>query len=69
MAWGGKKRLEIIQARDRLKDKLISQHPSDVKYFIRFNYKEFDYRTPVSKIKTIVIDRLKQCNVPLPENI
>jgi hypothetical protein len=34
------KALEAVQYRDQLKDKLIAEHPDEVKHFIRFNYKQ-----------------------------
>jgi len=63
--WGGKKALKQTQARDKLKNKLIKKHPNDIKYFIRFNYKEFDYRTDIKIIKKIVLKKLKKYNVPI----
>ena len=52
------KNLEMCQARDAIKDKLIAEHPEEVEYFIRFSYKE--------KItKEFVLGKLKQAGVPL----
>ena len=52
---GGK---EINIRRDKLKNKKIAQNSQDVKYFIRFNYKE--------KItKEYVIKKLINNNVPI----
>lgn len=38
--FGGENRLLKSKKRDRLKNKKIKQHSEDIKYFIRFNYKE-----------------------------
>ena len=35
-----KKNLKGVKYRDRLKNKLIKQHPNDVQYFVRFSHKE-----------------------------
>ncbi|MFA5024264.1 MAG: hypothetical protein WC523_04870 [Patescibacteria group bacterium] len=53
-----KKLLACIK-RDKLKDKLIKEHPEEVKYFIRFNFKE-------KLTKECVINKLKKHGVPLP---
>jgi hypothetical protein len=45
--------LELTQAHDKIKDLLISQHPEDVKYFLRFKYDE-----PITREH--VIERLKE---------
>lgn len=37
---GSKQVLKEIQKRDRLKDKLIKENKQDIKYFVRFNYKD-----------------------------
>lgn len=37
--------LKATQYRDRLKDRLIAEHPHIIKHFIRFNYKEKDLLT------------------------
>jgi glutaredoxin-related protein len=51
-----KAELEKIKKRDKNKDKLIKAHPEDIKYFIRFNYKE--------KItKKYIIEKLKKYGV------
>ena len=52
------KNLINIKRRDRKKDKLIAEHPNDIKYFIRFNYKD--------KInQNSVIERLKKYNISI----
>ena len=58
--FGGQKRLEHIQELDALKNLKISQHPDDVKYFIRFSYKEKNLFTE----EYIKINLLKN-NVPI----
>jgi len=46
---------------DNIKNEKIKQHPEDVKYFIRFNYKE--------KItKEYVLNKLKENNIPIEVN-
>jgi len=73
--YGGKVAFKERKELDELKNKLMKEHiqkhagkeTGDVTYFIRFNYKEFDYRTPKNKIKEIVVSKLKKHNVPLPE--
>lgn len=43
---------------DALKNKKIKQHPEDIKYFIRFNYKE-------KLTKEYVVEKLKKYGVPI----
>ena len=38
--FGGEERFKLIQERDALKNKLIAEHPEEVKCFVRFNYME-----------------------------
>ena len=47
-----------LKRRDKIKNKLISQHPKDITYFVRFSYKD--------KItKEFVLEKLKEHNVPI----
>ena len=56
--YGGEESLKITQARDKLKNKLISEHPQEIIYFIRFSYKD--------KItKEFVLEKLKEYNILL----
>ena len=45
-----KQNLKLTKARDKLKNLKINQHPEDVKYFIRINYKEM----PTNKENLII---------------
>ena len=38
--WGGQFGLELTQNLDKIKDKKVEKHREDVRYFIRFNYKD-----------------------------
>lgn len=38
--WGGQETFDKVKKRDIEKNKKISAHPEDIKFFIRFNYKE-----------------------------
>lgn len=53
-----KKDFNDIKRRDRKKDKLIAKHKNEVKYFVRFNYKDRINRENV-------IDRLRKYKVPI----
>lgn len=55
-----KEGLKKLKAKDKLKNKLIKQHPDDIQYFVRFNYKE-------DITKEYVLKKLKQNNIPIPE--
>jgi len=55
-----KKNFRCIKKRDNVKNKKIAQHPKDVKYFIRFNYKE---KSKLSK--EYVMIKLKENGVPI----
>jgi len=46
--------------RDKLKNKKVSEHPEDVKYFVRFNYKE-----KKSFSKDYISKRLSEIGVPI----
>lgn len=56
--WGGKKKLLAIQERDKLKNKLISEHVDEVKFFVRFKYDESISEESV-KEKLIMLGILK----------
>lgn len=53
--------LNDIQIRDAMKNEKIKQHPEDVRYFVRFNYKE-------KLTKEYIINKLKECGVPIEAN-
>jgi hypothetical protein len=38
--WGGDHALAETKRRDRIKNKKIKKHPNDIKFFVRFNYRE-----------------------------
>ena len=48
--WGGKEAFEKQQQRDQLKNKLISEHPEDVKIFIRIPYTESIIKENIQRI-------------------
>jgi hypothetical protein len=56
--FGGIPRLEETKRNDNIKNNLISQHKEDVKYFIRFNYKE-------KLTKEYVLQKLVSCGIVL----
>jgi len=56
--WGGKEALSLTKRRDKIKNKLIKQHSEDIKYFIRFNYKE-------KLTKEYITEKLKKYGVPI----
>ncbi len=43
--FGGEEQLKYTKKMDKLKNRKIAQHPEDVAYFIRFNYKENKFLT------------------------
>jgi len=54
--WGGQDELDKTKYRDRVKDRLIKQHGNDVKYFIRFSYKDDLYiKDIIKKLKMVGI--------------
>jgi len=57
--FGGQENFEKTTQRDHLKNQKIAEHTEDIKYFIRFNYKE-----PITK--EYVIQKLIDCSVPIP---
>ena len=56
--FGGLEKFEYTRAHDKLKDKLISEHPEDVKYFIRLSYKE-----PITK--EYILYKLIDAGIPI----
>ena len=55
-----KKNFERTLFLDKVKNKKISKHPEDIKYFIRFDYREKNKLT-----KEYVLQKLKEYNVPI----
>lgn len=55
-----KKNLENQIIRDKIKNQQISEHPEDVKCFIRFNYKE---KTTEDYVRDKVLKALKEVNI------
>lgn len=56
--FGGKKKIKYTKSMDQRKTRLIKKHKNEIKYFVRFNYKE--------KItKEFVINKLKKNKIPV----
>lgn len=53
-----KKKLKYVTKMDKLKNRKVKQHPEDIKYFIRFNYKEdLNYKYVYKKLMTLGINK------------